>query len=830
MAKFVTQQNNFTAGEWSPRALARTDLERYGNAAKVLLNAYPVVQGGARRRPGTLYRAAAKNANKKGRLVRFGISRAEAYVLEIGDLFVRVYDALTRTYTGVELVAPWTEAQLPDIDFTVDERTMYLVHPAVPMQRLRCIAVSTWVLEPVPFSVAPYAEVGTAPAVALTLSLATVGTGRTATAGAATWIATDVGRKILSGAGEALITAVVSTTVATIDITTAFAGTSLASGAWELDASPQALLFPSAKGPSGTTIELIGSLSRGATLSLAALTGTFTVTASAAVFVAGDVGKRLFGDSGGVATITTYTSPTQVTVATIANFLASSFVPGAWGIEASTWRSGDIGKIVRINGGICRIAPFSFVGPPSYPASAHPAVVLQELAGTVLATPLSWSLEDAAWSAAQGYPRAVTMWQQRLLAGGTTKKPMGVWGSAVGDPLDHLRGDTEDSAFFFGLVSDEADPISYLIALRDLMAHTDGAELSLQGGVEQPISAVAPPRVRPESPHGAARVRPARVDSDSVFVQATGRKVRALGYRYDFDAYKALDLTALADHITASGITELAYQQEPDPLLLARRADGSLATCTIDRDQGVLGWALQQTDGAFESACSVSVGDREEVWCIVRRTVNAAVVRYLETFDDTFAPILTAAPDPNAYPPVAQPTVYGCTVDCGATFENVAGLTTISLPHLVGKEIDIVADGIAQARQTVPAGGTVTLARTAYRVLAGLPFTTRIRLLTPEVAGAGSTAQSSRMRVSEVRLRLLNTIGGRLFSGDGTEQLLPVRATGDDVLDAPPVPLSEDVVLESLGWDRGQAECEIVQDRPYPLHVLSVIRKITVNE
>lgn len=53
--KFYHITNNFTAGEWSPKMLARTDVQQYLSAAKSLLNSFVLIQGGAYRRPGSIH-------------------------------------------------------------------------------------------------------------------------------------------------------------------------------------------------------------------------------------------------------------------------------------------------------------------------------------------------------------------------------------------------------------------------------------------------------------------------------------------------------------------------------------------------------------------------------------------------------------------------------------------------------------------------------------------------------------------------------------------------------------------------------------------------------
>lgn len=819
MPRLTIQQTNLTAGEISPRLLGRTDIDRYNNAAKGLTNAYAVVHGGAIRRPGTLYAAATKNSAKHSRLVGFVVARDVAYMLEFGDLYVRVYPKGGGLLIA-ELVSPYTEAMLSGIDFTQGADTMFLFHESVPIQRLRRVtSLPTFDLSPAPFSVTPFDEQGHIPAANVTLSAATVGTGRTATASASVFLPTDIGRHLISGAGLSTITAWASGTSITVDISIAFTSTSLPSGTWYMDLSPQAIVKPSAKDPVASVIDLFGAQTRAANLTLTAKTGAITITADAAVFTAGDTGKVLYADSGVVPL--TFSSTTVLTGTTTSDFLSLTYPTGGWGITQDTWRTEDIGKFVRINGGLVQITSLTS-------AATAKAKIITALTGTVASPPLAWSLESSVWSTVNGYPRTGTLFEQRLVVGGSPAYPQTVWGSRTGDYLDFTKGSNDDDSYAFTLASDEVNPISYLAALRNLIAHTYGGEFSLQGGVEKPITPTNV-RVRPESGYGSKGVRPLTVGKESIFVQRAGRKVRAIGYRYDNDGYVAPDLTVLAEHITSGGVVGMAYQQEPDSIVWLWRADGAMLSCTLDRDQSVIAWAKHYTDGAVESMATIPNGDKDETWSIVKRTVNAATVRYLEIANSDFAPILPGVAY-TGFPPAPDTTIYGCTVDCGLSFDAALGMTTISLPHLVGKTVDIVADGAVQPQQVVPLGGTVTLARKSYRVLAGLHFRSEIALLTPEVGTGTGTAQGNSMRTSEVTMRFLNTIGARLFDGEGVEQIVPFRQFGPVVLDAPPDPFTGLVKISTLGWSRGKSELTAIQDQPLPMHLLSVIRKFTVND
>lgn len=823
MPRLSVSQTNFTAGEISPRLVGRTDIDRYANAARSLTNAYPVIHGGAKRRGGTRWVAAAKlSGAKKARLVPFVVSRDSAYMLECGDLYIRIWPAGGGAMVA-ELVSPYTEAMLDDIDYAQGADTMFFAHPSVPIQRLRRFSASLFDLSAAPFLTTPFDEQGHAPPAALTLSSAAVGSGRTATAGAGVFLPSDVGRQLVSGSGLAVVTAYTSATVVTVDVSIAFAGTALASGAWYLDASPQAIVKPSAKDPVASSIDLAGSLSRAADITLSAKTGSITVTASAGVFVSGDVGKVIYADSG-VATITGFTSATEVAATTSGDFISTTYARGGYGITDSVWRAEDVGKFVRINGGLCKITSFTS-------ASAVKATVLTSLTGTVAAPPLAWSLESSVWSAANGYPRTITLHEQRLVAAGSTRYPQTIWGSRTGEYLDFTKGTADDDAYTFTIAADEVNPISYLASLRNLVVHTYGGEFSLQGGVEKPITPTNV-RIRPESAHGSKGVRPVTVGKESVFVQRAGRKVRAMGYRYDFDGYAAVDLTVLAEHITdGGGVTAMAYQQEPDLLLWCVRADGAMLSCTLDRDQSVIGWAKHYTEGAFESVATIPNGEREETWLVVRRTVNGSTVRYLELIDDAFKPIYEKpGTEFTGFPPAPVLTTYGFTVDAGRSFDNDLGQTVFPVSHLIGKTVDIIADGAVQPSQTVPADGLVTLTRRSFRTLIGLHFRSEVGLLTPEVGTGTGTAQGNSMRTSEVTLRFLNTIGASVYDGEGTEQTVSFRRFGPDVLDAPPQPFTGNVRIETLGWERGKAELTIVQDQPLPMHLLAVVRKHQVND
>ena len=124
------------------------------------------------------------------------------------------------------------------------------------------------------------------------------------------------------------------------------------------------------------------------------------------------------------------------------------------------------------------------------------------------------------------------------------------------------------------------------------------------------------------------------VNQAILFVQRGGLKVREFLYNFEADAHKADDLTVFAEHITKTGIVDIAFQRNPNPILWCVRDDGEIAVMSYERDQGIFSWARIVTDGEFESVNVIYGGVRteDEIWVTVKRVIDSATVRYIERF------------------------------------------------------------------------------------------------------------------------------------------------------------------------------------------------------
>ena len=84
-------QTSFSGGEFGPSLYGRTDIAQYANACEIVQNMLPRSYGPAISMPGTRYVATASDSTLRTRLIKFVFNRSDAYVIEMGDLYMRFY-------------------------------------------------------------------------------------------------------------------------------------------------------------------------------------------------------------------------------------------------------------------------------------------------------------------------------------------------------------------------------------------------------------------------------------------------------------------------------------------------------------------------------------------------------------------------------------------------------------------------------------------------------------------------------------------------------------------------------------------------------------------
>jgi hypothetical protein len=116
-------------------------------------------------------------------------------------------------------------------------------------------------------------------------------------------------------------------------------------------------------------------------------------------------------------------------------------------------------------------------------------------------------------------------------------------------------------------------------------------------------------------------------------------------FNWQSDGYIGADKSVESEHLTRSGIVDLAYQKRPYSIIWAIKADGGLIGLTYLPEQAVQGWHRHRLGGNYytgspivESIACMPAEDNtyDELWLVVKRTINGAVVRTVEVMHSYF--------------------------------------------------------------------------------------------------------------------------------------------------------------------------------------------------
>lgn len=414
----------------------------------------------------------------------------------------------------------------------------------------------------------------------------------------------------------------------------------------------------------------------------------------------------------------------------------------------------------------------------------------------------NWKVLKSMWSDTLGWPSCVCFHQQRLVFAGSNKYPQWIWGSGIRQFYNFELGSLGTSAWAFQLDSNQINPILHLFSMNALIALTSMNEFLITSstGVITPTSV----NVRCPSEYGANPVLPVRLATDLLYLQRGSHKLLTLNYDPDNQTgYTVNELSLLAEHMLESPIVDMTVQAQPRNRIHMLRLDGQMVSLTVNKQVGVAAWTRVVTDGSFLSCATIPREDgTDDTYVAVVRDINDTPQVYIEHFqegiysDSSLVGLIEKETDP----PQQKWT---------------------KLEHLEGKTVSIVADGAVQPQQVVE-DGAVTLPRPARQVVIGLPYTPRLILLPPEAQMQNGSMQGSRVSLSRLRIRIKDTTG-MMING----QQVAFRKFGLKVLNQPAPLYSGDIDWNVTGWNN--TETVIEQPQPLPVHVLAVVRTLTVN-
>lgn len=580
------------------------------------------------------------------------------------------------------------------------------------------------------------------------------------------------------------------------------------------------------------------------TITPSGATGSITLTASASLFVAGDVGRqmriRVGANDWGWVTITGFTSATVV--------------------------DADVERTLTA-------------------ASATTAWALSYFGGS------------------QGWPSVGTIFEERLITASTANYPATVFGSVTGafsDTVNMMPSNAngtvvDDNGFVYSIGNDQVNAIIWMSSGRTMMIGTTGGEHSMTGGTSSSYAPVTPSNVtiKRESKTGSTEnVRAHRVGNAILYTSRSGLKQRELYYDFGIDSYISRDVTIFNDHITKSGVLDSDFQDDPDPVLWCVLNDGTIAGFSYERVQEVEGWhkhTLGGTSAAAKAVACIPKPDKsgDDVWFIVSRTINGATVQTIEYLTDYFDPdtygaksaffsdcgsiydgYLDATLTPSAVTGLGitftagssvftaamigdqiragngRATITGYTSGTVVTADittdftstsavasgewSVATMNITGLTWLPGETVTVQKDGAFDNQYEVSLSGEIVLGTYASYSVVGLPYTSELHTLPVEARQFGTIAGSTR-RTHKIFFYLTNTIGLRLGNlVDSISRSIPFGGANHLLNNGPNLYNGVFEVDPPLGYD-DEGVLKIVHDQPTNITINYIAQEMSIN-
>jgi hypothetical protein len=534
------------------------------------------------------------------------------------------------------------------------------------------------------------------------------------------------------------------------------------------------------------------------TLTPSALTGSITVTASAAVFTAAHVGTRIRILQREI-TITGFTSSTVVTGTVIEalrpTYLVDVSVVGTQGYAvgevvegSSTGRKGIVTSIVSAAelAVVMTSTLDNFDATTDFLVGPNSKV---DIGGSVLHTNAAvkdW--DEQLFTSFNGYPACVTLHRNRLLFGGHPVVPNALIGSKNTNLYSFDVGDASDGDGIFETIGDAgASSIVQLHSAEQLLVFTD------LGPYYVPENATSP--FRPTSiaffPFGSpwsitAALEPKTFD-DGVLFGSKSLIIKARPTGDQGRSWLADEVSLLSSHIVDNPadmavVSNFANGSERYAALV--NDDGTIVALQLVEAQKIRNMTPWTTAGAYTSVAAVG----SFLYATVERTINGSLRYFLEFFDDNLTLDLVTEYATQAAMDAGVPIRYGSTT---------VNVVTSDLAYHLGEYPPTLS--------TLPAG--------PYQV--GLYYDSVTELLPPALDDNEGAHAGEMMRICQAYVQVLQSAR---FEANGHE--LSAYAVTDPVDIAPPRRNGWQQ-FDLLGW-AVEPTIAIRQPDPLPLDLLAV--------
>ncbi len=390
----------------------------------------------------------------------------------------------------------------------------------------------------------------------------------------------------------------------------------------------------------------------------------------------------------------------------------------------------------------------------------------------------NWTVTDivfnnapAEWGGNNGFPRAMTFFQDRAVFASSNAYPSRIWFSQTSNYENMTQGSNDADGFQFDLLSGTSDVVWWLASHKQVIAGGDSGVWSIAPAAGA-NAAITPTnrRAHKDTYFGSSNVQPALLGDHLIYPQYLAGKIRDLSFTYESDSYNSSELSVLSDHLLEGyTIDQMAYQSSPFEIVWMKRSDGRVLSLTYLAEHKVVAFAQHTFSGGNVVSLACIPGNLEdELWLAVNRTIGGNNVTYIERMRPFYQ-----GNNLNTQ------WYLDCAISGSANSNNVGGLT-----YLADRDVQYLADGVCG--NAVVDSGAISISNNsgANNLLVGLGYTSIMETLPIESEQNGVSTMFSTKRITEIHVRARNSAGGTygptttmqtplfnnsaLFSGDKT--------------------------------------------------------------
>ena len=777
MARSTVAFTNFTAGELSPRLDGRTDLGKYFNGSKTLENMVVHPHGGASRRPGTKFAHEVKSSAAKTRLIPFEFSTTQTYILELGNTYIRFYKdkgIITEANKTISAITKANPAVVTATSHGYSNGDHIIISSVVGMNQVNNRT----------FKVANQAT--------NTFQLQDVDGNNINSSDYQTYTSGGVANKIYE----------IASPWATADIPTV---------KFAQSADVMYLVHP------GYAIrKLTRSGHTNWTLSTPSLSGTPSPTINNAtdkypssvsffeqrlVFAGSNDNPQTmwFSKSADLENFTTGPNDTDAMVYTIASnkvnairYISAqrSLIVGTVGGEFVVSASGTTQPLTPTN---VQIQKQSSYGSANIDAVQIENVTMFVQRAKRKLRELSYNLNIDQYQA-----QDMTLLAEHITEGGVLEM-------AYQQEPDSILWCVRNDGTLLGFTYARAEEVvgwhrhklggvfgEVTITVSDYGNIATGTTITItkSDGTSVTFTSEAAGGSSPSQTNGWRPNESNNTTADNIYT--------AINAHADFTVANPAAAVVTIKETSKSG---------NDPITITTSDTTRLATT----DEG---------NAIVESVASIPTDTNEdELWMIVKRTINGTTRRYVEYLN-----LFDYGTD----------QADASFVDSGLTYDGSSTTSITGLEHLEQESVTILAGGATHPVKSVSSGavmtgGSITLDRSASKAQIGLGYTSTLQTMRVEAPGNESTSQAKTKRINEVTLRLHETVGAEVGANLSNMERIPFRSSAALMDTAVPL-FTGDKQIEFRDDFNTDGWIYVRQNQPLPLTLISIYPQITIND